>query len=87
MEDKPTNQGLSMEALMSELGNTAEYSDLRQKVSKIEKSKVYTLFLNIIFRQKYQLLFQRHNERNWKEKYLIRIFIICRLHMKKQKVL
>ena len=52
MEDKPTNQGLSMEALMSELGNTAEFSDLRQKVSKIEKSKVYTLFLIIIFQTK-----------------------------------
>ena len=29
-----------MEALMGQLGDSAEFSDLKQKVSKIEKSKV-----------------------------------------------
>lgn len=40
MENKLKGQGLSMEALMGQLGDSAEFSDLKQKVSKIEKSKV-----------------------------------------------
>ena len=40
MENKLKGQGLSMEALMGQLGDSAEFNDLKQKVSKIEKSKV-----------------------------------------------
>lgn len=43
MEDKLKGQGLSMEALMGQLGDSNEFNDLRQKVSKIEKSKVRLL--------------------------------------------
>lgn len=43
MEDKLKGQGLSMEALMGQLGDSNEFNDLKQKVSKIEKSKVNRL--------------------------------------------
>lgn len=43
MEDKLKSQGLSMDALMNQLGDTTEFNDLKQKVSKIEKSKVLSL--------------------------------------------
>ena len=40
MEETKAGNELSMEDLMGQLGNTSEYNELKEKVSKIEKSKV-----------------------------------------------
>lgn len=40
MEGTKAGNELSMEDLMGQLGNTSEYNELKEKVSKIEKSKV-----------------------------------------------
>ena len=43
MSGTPKEQGLSMEALVGQLGDSAEFSSLRQKVTQISKSKVLCL--------------------------------------------
>ena len=43
MSGTPKEQGLSMEALVGQLGDSAEFSNLRQKVTQISKSKVLCL--------------------------------------------
>ena len=40
MEGTKAGNELSMEDLMGQLGTTSEYNELKEKVSKIEKSKV-----------------------------------------------
>lgn len=44
MSGTPKEQGLSMEALVGQLGDSAEFSSLRQKVTQISKSKVLRLW-------------------------------------------
>ena len=40
MSDVPEGSALSMEALVGQLGEAAEFSTLRQRVSQISNSKV-----------------------------------------------
>ena len=41
MDGQENRTELSMEDLLGQLGDFSEYNDLKQKVSQIEKSKVY----------------------------------------------
>ena len=41
MDGQGNRSELSMEDLLGQLGDFSEYNDLKQKVSQIEKSKVY----------------------------------------------
>ena len=40
MDNKTGGNELSMEDVVGRLGDTTEYNDLKEKVSRIEKSKV-----------------------------------------------